>query len=52
MAKNNEHKVYDKSEVYFQDGEAKQCFCIGPENCNDIACELVKKHKEKQRGKL
>jgi hypothetical protein len=25
----------------------KQCFCIGPDNCNDNNCELVKKHKEK-----
>ena len=28
----------------------KQCFCIGPEKCNDGSCEIVKEHKKKQKN--
>lgn len=23
----------------------KMCFCIGPENCSDSNCEIVKRHR-------
>ena len=50
MENNKEYQVYDKSRMHIENGEAKECFCVGPENCNDLQCELVKKHKEKLKG--
>jgi hypothetical protein len=26
----------------------KRCFCIGPENCSDETCPLVKAYKERK----
>ena len=35
-------KYENKNEDY------KSCYCVGPENCNDINCKLVKEYREKQ----
>ena len=40
-------EVKDKSELYIEGGEGKQCFCVGPENCEDETCSLVEAHKKK-----
>ncbi len=38
----------NKDKIYVaDDGQIKQCFCVGPENCEDETCELVRKFKEK-----
>ena len=38
----------DKTKMHYDGvlGEMKQCFCIGPEKCNDEFCKLVKEHRE------
>ncbi len=42
----------DKSHIYKSNtGEFKRCFCIGPENCEDETCLLVKQYREKQNVK-
>jgi len=43
----------DKSVIYKDesDGQMKQCFCVGPENCEDNNCTLVQRYKEAQAKK-
>ena len=43
-------KPVDKSEMWKDenDGQLKQCFCFGPEDCEDKDCLLVIGHKRKQ----
>jgi hypothetical protein len=41
-------EMKDKSKLYQDDNDKqlKQCFCIGPENCEDEDCVLVKNYKD------
>ena len=32
--------------------KSKTCFCIGPENCGDSSCRLVKEYNEVRKGGL
>jgi len=32
--------------------KTKVCNCIGAENCKDETCELVKKHKQRQKSTM
>ncbi len=42
----------DKSKMYRDEsGQFKQCFCVGPENCEDKNCILVQRHEEAQAKK-
>ena len=49
------NRIQNKDIVYSGLGKnAKNCFCIGPEKCNDSSCRLVKEYREqqKQRGHI
>ena len=40
-----------KSEKSWEGKEnSKICFCIGPENCSDKLCRLVKELQERKKG--
>ena len=30
--------------------KGKSCFCIGPENCKDSSCDLVKNYRKKHNN--
>lgn len=40
-------KIYNW--IYTSDGRnhPKDCYCVGPENCGDRSCKLVKDYREK-----
>lgn len=39
-------------ESYKTNGYGKICFCVGPENCNDKECKLVKDYLERKNKML
>jgi hypothetical protein len=44
--------IYDNKKMSCEDSSApKACFCIGPENCNDDSCRLVKEYRERENNR-
>ena len=40
-------KTMNEQKIYSCNKKPKVCFCVGPENCNDLTCPLVKRYREK-----
>lgn len=48
---NSTNQWPDKSKLYKDDdGNIKECFCVGPKNCDDDTCILVKRYKLESKG--
>lgn len=48
----SEMTLYNKRFSCEDSSAPKVCFCIGPENCNDDSCKLVKEYREKENNRL